>query len=131
MARPNVRCSICGRDLGDLRTLEREVSEQALLMEDKTQNRLTQRGGVVLAAGTLRHQGEGHIRASRPILAVLELVERVASHEQDDRAVMSDAERKADRRRRDAVVIDRLAIHPQHVHFERGLWCSRAFCRAL
>src|ERR1019366_1803220 len=78
------------------------------------QNRFTQRGGVVLAAGTLRHQRKGRVRADGPILALLKLVERLARHEQDDLAVMSHAEREANRGRRDAVVVNRLAADPQH-----------------
>src|ERR1017187_5839024 len=82
-------------------------------MEDKAENRLSQSGGVVLAAGTLRHEGEGRVRAGRPTLAVRELVERVARHEQDNLAVLGDTEREADRGRLDAVVIDSLAVDPQ------------------
>src|ERR1700690_2422466 len=43
-------------------------------MEDKAENRLSQSSGVVLAAGTLRHEGEGRVRAGRPTLALRELV---------------------------------------------------------
>src|ERR1700683_1707602 len=111
--RPSRRGSVGGLNLGDLRAFERQVSEQTFFMKDKAENRLPERCGIVLATRTLRHEGEGGVRAGRPILALGEPAERVGRHEQNDLAVPGDAEREADRGRRDAVVIDGLAVHAQ------------------
>src|ERR1022692_3752286 len=97
----------------DLRDLKRQVSEQALFIEDKAENRLSHSSGVVLIADTLRHQGNVLGQAGGPARALREPVERVARHECDDRAVLSDTKREADRGRPDAVVIDSLTVDPQ------------------
>src|SRR5665213_2865788 len=96
-------------------------------MEYKAENRLSQGSSVVLTTGALGHEGEGAVRADRPVFAVLKLVERAARHEQDDLAVMSDAEREAERGRCDTVVVDRLAVDPQHALAE----LARHPCTAL
>ena len=87
-------------------------------MEDKAENWLIERRGVVLAAGTLRYERKRCIRADGPVPAILKFVERLTRHEQDDLAVPGHPEGEADRGRGDVVVIDRLAADSQRAFAE-------------
>src|SRR5258708_5093941 len=100
-------------ELVDLRAVERNVADQTLLAEDETQNGSLQGLGVVSAAGTLLQHGDAGISADRPTVAGGEFIQYFLRHEQNDFFVFCQAERQADRSRRDAVVGNILAIDTQ------------------
>ena len=114
MRRLDGESSIRGFDLGDFRAFERQIANQTLFTEDKSEDWLSQSGGVVLATRPFGHHSDGRIPSGRPSFALGEVIERALSHKQDDFPVRRHTQREPNRAGRDAVVIDRLALDAQH-----------------
>ena len=112
--------------LGDLRTLERQVAHQALLAENEGEHRIVRDHRVDVGGLALIDHGDLGVAADLPARAVAEVVERLLRHEHDDLGVGLAAQLQADRGRGGAVVAGGLVVDDQGAFAIRAADADRA-----
>src|SRR5580658_2825348 len=81
--------------LGNLRAVQRHISDQSLRAIHKAKDRSLQGLGVIVPASTLGHHGYARIRTYRPPLGAGEFVQRFLGHEHDDLRMPCDTQRQS------------------------------------